>query len=220
MSITRWTKWSVVAALVFWTLPVASAAAQHGCPADRPCIQELYQNGTTIIVGWDGHEDFNHYNVRWSRPGRDETQSEVNGGNSGSFRINNVHPGVRYTIKVQGCNRNLLGESSCTPWYEDSIVAESDLPFGPDTCRQGYVWREANARDHVCVLPQTRSQTAEENRLAASRRNPAGGPYGRDTCHQGFVWREAFAGDHVCVTPSVRSQAAEDNRLASSRRAR
>jgi hypothetical protein len=217
MRIRAWRGGLFVAALV---LCASSSYAQHQCPADRPCIQELYQDGTTIIVGWDGHEVFNHYNFRWSRPGRSETQSEVRGGSSGTFRINNVNGGLRYTVKVQGCNRNLLGESSCTPWYEDSIVATSHLPYGPDTCRQGFVWREANPNDHVCVTPQTRSRTADENRLAQSRRNPGGGPYGPNTCRQGFVWREAFPGDHVCVAPSVRTQAAEDNRLAASRRVR
>jgi len=70
------------------------------------------------------------------------------------------------------------------------------------------------------VTPQTRSQTAADNRMAASRRSPSGGPYGPSTCKQGYVWREAFPGDLVCVPPQTRAQAAEDNRLANSRRAR
>jgi len=41
---------------------------------------------------------------------------------------------------------------------------------GPDTCLEGYVWREAVAGDHVCVTPETRDQTAEDNRLADGRR--------------------------------------------------
>lgn len=217
MSITSLSGCLLGAAGVLCTLLPTNAAAQRGCPADRPCVVELYQRGSTIFVSWDGHENYNHYNFRWSRPGRGDTQSEVNGGSRGSFRINNVQPNARYTIKVQGCNRNLLGQSTCSPWYEDSIL--SDGAVGRDTCRQGYVWREANQSDHVCVTPQTRSQTARDNRLAASRRNPNGGPFGPDSCLEGFVWREAFAGDHVCVAPEVRTQAAEDNRLAGSRRA-
>jgi hypothetical protein len=88
----------------------------------------------------------------------------------------------------------------------------------PDTCIQGYVWREAVSGDHVCVTPETRTQAAEDNNLAASRRSPTGGAYGPDTCLQGYVWREAVSGDHVCVTPETRTQAAEDNNLAASRR--
>jgi hypothetical protein len=97
--------------------------------------------------------------------------------------------------------------------------AEAAGPFGPDTCLWGFVWREANPSDHVCVTSATRNQTALDNSLAASRRSPTGGPYGPDTCKQGFVWREAFAGDHVCVTPATRSQAAADNAAGPSRRA-
>jgi len=88
----------------------------------------------------------------------------------------------------------------------------------PDTCIDGYVWREAYPDDHVCVLPATRAQAAEDNRLAATRREPQGGAYGPDTCRPGFVWREARPDDHVCVTPEVREQTARDNRLAYTRR--
>jgi hypothetical protein len=48
------------------------------------------------------------------------------------------------------------------------------LPYGPDTCIQGYVWREAGPGDVVCVTPATRSQASSDNAAAASnavRRN-------------------------------------------------
>jgi hypothetical protein len=35
------------------------------------------------------------------------------------------------------------------------------MPTG--SCIQGFVWREANSTDHLCVTPQTRSQTAADN---------------------------------------------------------
>jgi hypothetical protein len=94
----------------------------------------------------------------------------------------------------------------------------TDLAYGPDTCIQGFVWREAQSGDVVCVTPAVRSRTAQENSQAVQNREPNGGPYGPDTCKQGFVWREAFAGDHVCVIPSVRSEAATDNAAAASRK--
>jgi len=90
-------------------------------------------------------------------------------------------------------------------------------PSSMRRCISGFVWREARATDDVCVVPGTRDATAQENRAAESRRNPAGGPFGRDTCLSGFVWREAFTDDHVCVTPDSRTRAANDNRDASSR---
>jgi hypothetical protein len=92
------------------------------------------------------------------------------------------------------------------------------LPYGPDTCIQGYVWRDAQPGDHVCVTPATRDATAQQNASAAQNVQPGGGAYGPNTCKQGFVWREAFGGDVVCVTPAVRQQAANDNAAAASRK--
>ena len=94
-----------------------------------------------------------------------------------------------------------------------------DCTYGPDTCTQGFVWREASQNDHVCVTPQEREKTSLDNTLADQRRDPNGGVYGPDTCLQGFVWRDAFSGDHVCVTPETRAQAAQDNQNADSRKA-
>ncbi|HTK08797.1 MAG TPA: hypothetical protein VL485_16625 [Ktedonobacteraceae bacterium] len=87
-------------------------------------------------------------------------------------------------------------------------------PYGPYTCRSGYVWREAYNGDHVCVTPQRRAQVAYDNRMARHRINRGGGIYGRNTCRSGYVWRVARASDLVCVTPNERSLVAEENRLA------
>jgi hypothetical protein len=94
------------------------------------------------------------------------------------------------------------------------------LPYGPDTCLNGYVWREAFAGDRVCVRPEIRTQAAYDNSQVSARIVPGGGPYGPFTCRNGFVWREAQPNDLVCVTPETRAQAAEDNRLAPTRYAR
>jgi hypothetical protein len=91
--------------------------------------------------------------------------------------------------------------------------------YGPDTCAQGYVWREAYPDDHVCVRPEVRAQAAADNAAAAGNRQPGGGPYGPETCRQGLVWREARPGDQVCVPPATREQAAMDNARAAERRA-
>lgn len=99
------------------------------------------------------------------------------------------------------------------------MLVAKDCSYGPGTCVPGYVWREANSTDHVCVTPKVRLATKNDNNQAAKRRNPNGGAYGPDTCLQGFVWREAFPGDHVCVTPKARSQAAQDNHWANIRNA-
>ncbi len=97
-------------------------------------------------------------------------------------------------------------------------LASKPSPFGSDTCKQGFVWREAVSGDHVCVTPQTRDQVHKDNAKANVNREPNGGAFGADTCKQGFVWREANPSDHVCVTPPVRAATAEDNRHAGERR--
>lgn len=94
-----------------------------------------------------------------------------------------------------------------------------DCSYGPNTCLQGYVWREATKNDLVCVEPDVRKQTAIDNFKAAERRQKNGGAFGRDTCLSGYVWREAFPGDVVCVRPEMREQAALDNSLATKRKA-
>ncbi|WP_194853099.1 hypothetical protein [Nocardia sp. SYP-A9097] len=97
-------------------------------------------------------------------------------------------------------------------------VANAGGDYGPDTCLEGYVWREANSADHVCVKPATRDQARNDNSAAASRK-AGGGPYGPNTCVNGFVWREAYNGDVVCVTTAVRQQAKDDNAAAADRKA-
>ncbi|WP_138503879.1 hypothetical protein [Nostoc sp. PA-18-2419] len=112
----------------------------------------------------------------------------------------------------------VLSSTSLTLMFSHSAQAQG-LPYGPDTCRQGYVWREAVPNDHVCVTPRTRSQAAKDNSQVANRIQPGGGPYGSFTCRQGYVWREAVPNDYVCVTPQTRSQVAKDNKQANNRRA-
>jgi hypothetical protein len=102
--------------------------------------------------------------------------------------------------------------------FDPITLAHEPLAFGRDTCKQGFVWREAVSNDHVCVAPQTRAQARADNSHAAERRQPGGGAFGPDTCRQGFVWREATPADHVCVTPQVRASTADDNRHATERR--
>jgi hypothetical protein len=100
-----------------------------------------------------------------------------------------------------------------------SATKTPSAPASSDLCKVGFVWREGNPGDHVCVTPATRSATARDNQLALSRRNPNGGPYGPDTCLQGYVWRDAFSNDHVCVIPTTRDEAKADNAQAAARRA-
>lgn len=107
----------------------------------------------------------------------------------------------------------------CPMFIPALILASTAMnqAYAADTCRTGFVWREAYPGDVVCVDPIVREQAAADNQAAASRRQPGGGKYGPDTCRPGFVWREARPEDRVCVTPDTRTRAANDNRLASER---
>jgi hypothetical protein len=116
------------------------------------------------------------------------------------------------TNNWHSCNKYACG--ACL-----GIDSSGGTSFSADTCKQGFVWREAIKDDHICVTPETRSRAASDNLSAAARRSPNGGPSGADTCKEGFVWREAAPSDHVCVTPEVRTSTAADNNLAAERRA-
>jgi len=99
-----------------------------------------------------------------------------------------------------------------------SVPASAAGDHGPLTCLDGYVWRQATPRDHVCVTPAVRAETARDNVLAASRRSATPGTFGPDLCAAGYVWREAVPGDHVCVTPATWQQVHDDNLTAGARR--
>lgn len=49
--------------------------------------------------------------------------------------------------------------------------AAAAADYGPNTCLNGYVWREAFVGDTVCVTPATRAQTRADNAAAERRRN-------------------------------------------------
>jgi hypothetical protein len=84
------------------------------------------------------------------------------------------------------------------------------VEYGPLTCHLGYVWRQADQLDYVCVPPETRAQTLADNQANTHSRHKSGS----NDCIPGFVFREAFPGDTACVSPSVRSQVQLDNAQA------
>ena len=75
-------------------------------------------------------------------------------------------------------------------WTLATGAAQADpLPYGPDTCASGYVWRDAAPNDHVCVSPAARAHAAAENAAGPAHLSPSGGAYGPNTCLPGYVWR-------------------------------
>jgi hypothetical protein len=119
---------------------------------------------------------------------------------------NRGHGTYTYRNGADSGNWDSLEELGCVAAPAAPPVAQQpNLPYGPDTCVEGLVWREARPGDNVCVRPTDRDRTASENATAADRRDPRGA-YGPNSCKPGFVWREAFDGDAVCVTPDTRRE--------------
>jgi len=81
-----------------------------------------------------------------------------------------------------------------------ALMLAGATPCSAGGCPQGTVWREATPDDHVCVTPERRAQTWNDNKT-----NP------NETCPRGLVWREATPQDHVCVDPGTRAQTWDDN---------
>jgi hypothetical protein len=123
------------------------------------------------------------------------------------------HTGSRDPVQTLNANGVTISVGAVTNSSASVTITDAIV----DRCLQGFVWREANPSDHVCVTGATRTQTQQDNAQAASRR-AGGGPYGPDTCRQGFVWREANPTDHVCVTGATRAQAQQDNSHAAERK--
>lgn len=113
-----------------------------------------------------------------------------------------------FTLNCDGNSVTLGGPNPPPP--PKPQPPKPNLPYGPDTCKQGYVWRDAIPGDHVCVTPQSRQIAAQENATAGARVDP-NGAYGPNSCKQGYVWREAYQGDVVCVTPQRRSIVKQEN---------
>ena len=116
---------------------------------------------------------------------------------------------TRCKIKIPGPD-GYVRKSFLDMYEEEEEEAVPDLQYGPDTCEDGFVWREAIPGDHVCVTPAARAEAATENAIAGSRVDP-GGAYGPNSCIAGFVWREAYRGDVVCVTSFRRTQVENEN---------
>jgi hypothetical protein len=97
----------------------------------------------------------------------------------------------------------------------DNQAAPYRIAPRPDTCIDGFVWREALVDDHVCVEPWVRQQVISDNLQAQSRW--IDGAYGPQTCLDGYVWRVVTEADLVCVTPDMRTQVQVDNAAAGER---
>lgn len=57
--------------------------------------------------------------------------------------------------------------------FAESRRSPTGGPYGPNTCLQGFVWREARADDLVCVTPESRARAKADSARATATRKPA-----------------------------------------------
>jgi hypothetical protein len=77
-----------------------------------------------------------------------------------------VTPARRDQVKADNAQASGRREFVCT----EEMLRTGSCPFtAPDTCKQGFVWREARPSDHVCVTPAERELVGKENATANER---------------------------------------------------
>jgi hypothetical protein len=209
----------------------ACALNDVDCRPRVSVVPNLQQTRLSIEWAYDRPRCHDFYNVRFTVIGHAPEQREVKdvpfpcrlvgGANCGyTIVFNNDKP---YSVSVEACASNFAQGSSCTGWSEPVYW----LAHGPDTCKDGFVWREAFGNDHVCVTRPEKDKAAAENHDAPGRVQP-GGSSGPDTCKSPFVWREADrfgpaaaqGKDHVCVPAPRRDEVWAENKAAVGNKAR
>ena len=91
----------------------------------------------------------------------------------------------------------------------DQPYLSSHSLYGPNACKAGYVWREGDAKDLVCVTSARRTQVATENANSASHKAANG-----YDCLPNYMWRGAWPNDQACVTSAQKLQGQQESRQA------
>jgi hypothetical protein len=74
-----------------WAVLPVMALNPRLCAADRPCINRIYvTNSGALYFNWDANSDYDFFQVRWSRPGRGESEHSV--GTRTDYRIESARP--------------------------------------------------------------------------------------------------------------------------------
>ncbi|MBL8551994.1 MAG: PAN domain-containing protein [Hyphomonadaceae bacterium] len=203
--------------IVGTALPASAQDAPVAHNVDRPGGD--YTSFDLATGGWEAcrqacHEDGQCRAYTYVRPG-------VQSASARCWLKNTVPPPVQNGCCISGISGRSdgvggsvgaqMGGQAPRPSYAQRDNPPIARPAA--SCQSGFVWREAFDGDTVCVPPETRAQTWNDNAQAGARVAPGAAP----NCLSGYVWREARDGDVVCVTPQTRAQVAQDNRLAASR---
>jgi hypothetical protein len=128
------------------------------------------------------------------------------------------------TLPIPTCKPNNLTEKRMFPRLRSilllptaafvaSLAFAYDNPpactYGPGQCKPGFVWRDANDHDHVCVSGPSRDRAKQDNADGPGRKRP-----NSDGCKSVWVWRKATKDDHVCVTTPVQRETKAESKVA------
>ncbi|HEX2287076.1 MAG TPA: fibronectin type III domain-containing protein [Mycobacterium sp.] len=217
--------------------PPLQPEQQQG-PKPTPRITQSNSGVDWIDFRWEAGFDYNHYWF-WYIPRGGQMQGRLHDddGTWGYDKVTGLQPNTTYDVIVQGCTTSDIPFVEDTCWGKSAPHAiTTGLPYGPDTCASGFVWRDAVPGDHICVTPERRQKVADDFRTAGSRSPlktfpvPAGtrcnpllkkvgdppppgcSPGGTEICNDGFVPRDV-PGENVivCVTPDEAALIAQEN---------
>lgn len=91
------------------------------CAVGQPCLYPPREEGADIVYRWLSDEGFDHFNVRWSSPGHQAAQVELDK-NARVYRVRGARRNTLYQFSVQGCHKPLVGSSRCSPWASVSYL--------------------------------------------------------------------------------------------------
>jgi hypothetical protein len=97
------------------------------CFSDRPCILWLRQNGSKLQIGWDSQRSYDTYIIRWSQAGKKPRQLKLQGGQGGTYELDNISPCVPYSLKIRGCNTRAMNTVRCSRWGTALFSIELNL---------------------------------------------------------------------------------------------
>jgi hypothetical protein len=202
---------------------VKTGNLEPGGPLPTPRVDEPIPSSLNNFgVGWKGFYDYDFYNIN-IRPegGKLWSIKHDDDGNWGWQRVDGLTPGTTYYFSVQGCVSGIFGDP-CSGWSPEAMVT-IELPYGPDTCKPGFVWRDAVRGDHICVTPERRQKVADDFHTAKSRapapsdlciyvEDPIACARGQGPCLEGFVPRDV-PGENVivCVDQKEADLIAQEN---------
>jgi len=111
---------ATILAIAGWN-PSVAWAAQNTCEVEAPCPTGAQEQGADLVFRWEDSNGFDHFNVRWARPGRASEQIELDG-SARHYAIGKFRRNTEYTFSIQGCHKPWLHGSTCSSWIVETYV--------------------------------------------------------------------------------------------------